>query len=49
MTASVGRLVRIGQVPVSFSGGLRYWAKSASFGPRDWGARFQVTVLLPRS
>lgn len=48
VTATVGKLVRIGPLPVSLSGGVRYWAESPAFGPRDWGARFTATILLPR-
>lgn len=40
VTATVGKLVRFGQLPVSLAGGVRYWAESATLGPRDWGARF---------
>ena len=49
VTTTVGKLVRFGQLPVSLAGGVRYWAESATFGPRDWGARFTVTFLLPRN
>lgn len=48
VTGSVGKLVRFGDLPVSLAGGVRYWARSSTFGPRDWGARFTVTFLLPR-
>jgi len=49
VTGSVGKLVRFGDLPVSLAGGVRYWARSSTFGPRDWGARFTVTFLLPRN
>lgn len=42
------KIVRIGPLPVSLSGGVRYWAESPEGGPENWGARFGVTFLLPR-
>lgn len=44
---AVSMLVRFGDLPVSLAGGVRTWAESAISGPRDWGARFTVTFLLP--
>lgn len=44
----VGQVVKIGKLPVQFTGGVRYWLESPEGGPQDWGARFQVTLLLPR-
>jgi len=40
--------VRIGGMPVSIGGGVRYWVDSTRGGPEDWGARLIVTFLLPR-
>jgi hypothetical protein len=48
VTGSVAKLVRIGQLPVSFSGGVRYWAESPAGGPDDWALRLGVTFLFPR-
>lgn len=46
----VSKLVKIdGKLPVSFFGGVRYWADSPEgAGPEGWGARFGFTVLLPK-
>lgn len=48
LNAQVGKLTTIGNRPVSFTGGLRYWAESTPNGPEGWGARFIVTLLYPR-
>jgi hypothetical protein len=44
----VGKLVKFGNQPVSFTGGLRYWADSTDNGPHDLGYRFVVTFLFPK-
>lgn len=44
----VGQIVRVGKVPVQFTGGARYWMESPEGGADDWGARFVMTVLLPK-
>lgn len=44
---SVGKLVRIGGHPVSFTGGVRYWAQHSDAGQKGWGFRFAVTLLVP--
>ena len=44
----VGKLVKFGNQPVSFTGGLRYWADSPDNGPHDLGYRFVVTFLFPK-
>jgi hypothetical protein len=46
--AFVGKLMRIGGLPVQVVGGPRYYASHFDNGPRGWGARLNVTVLLPR-
>lgn len=50
VNATVSKLVLVGgKLPVSFFGGVRYWAESPKDrGPEGWGARFGFTVLLPR-
>lgn len=50
VNAVVSKLVKIdGKLPVSFFGGVRYWADSPEgVGPEGWGARFGFTVLLPK-
>ncbi|MEJ2476259.1 MAG: hypothetical protein P8Y40_01930 [Desulfobacterales bacterium] len=45
---SVGQLVKVGKLPVSFTAGARYWAEAPEYGPEDWGLRLAVTVLLPK-
>jgi hypothetical protein len=47
---AVAKLVRVGgKLPVSFFGGVRYWAETPKdAGPEGWGARFGFTVLLPK-
>lgn len=51
VNATVSKLVKLGgKLPVSFFGGVRYWANSPELrGPQDWGARLGFTVLLPRA
>ncbi|SDK25301.1 hypothetical protein [Aliiruegeria lutimaris] len=48
VNGSVSKIVRLGPLPVSLFGGVRYWADSPEFGPQDWGLRLGMTVLLPR-
>ncbi|HET6552648.1 MAG TPA: transporter [Dyella sp.] len=45
---TVGKLTRIGGHPVSFTGGVRYWAEHSDTGQKGWGFRFVVTFLLPQ-
>lgn len=42
----VSQLVRLGNMPVSFQIGYRYYAEKPDNGP-DWGLRFAVTFVLP--
>jgi len=42
------KLVRIGKLPVSLGGGLRYWVESPASGPEGLGYRASVTLLFPR-
>lgn len=44
---TVAKLVRFGKLPVSFTGGVRYWAESPENGAKGWGFRFATTLLLP--
>lgn len=46
--AFVGKVLRLGQLPVQVSGGPRYHVAHFDNGPRGWGARFSVTFILPR-
>ncbi|PXV56064.1 hypothetical protein SAMN04487785_11058 [Dyella jiangningensis] len=45
---TVAKLTRFGKLPVSFTGGVRYWAESTDNGQKGWGFRFTTTVLLPK-
>ncbi len=45
---TIGKLTKLGSTPVSFTGGLRYWADSPDGGPHGWGVRFVVTLLFPK-
>ena len=44
----ISQLVKIGEVPVQFQLGGRWYADAPDGGP-DWGLRFAVTFLFPRS
>ncbi len=43
----VSKLVKIGELPVSFQVGARYYALSPESGAKGWGARAAITFLLP--
>lgn len=42
----ISQLVKIGELPVNFQLGGRYYADKPSGGP-DWGLRFTVTFVIP--
>lgn len=44
----ITKVTRIGTQPVSFGGGLRYWADSSPNGPEGLGARLIVSFLFPK-
>jgi len=44
----VSQLVMIGDQPVQFSGGVRYYLDTPDGGP-EWGLRFGLTFLFPKS
>jgi hypothetical protein len=44
---TISQLVRLGQQPVSFGGGVKYFIASPTGGP-DWGLRLSVTFLFPK-
>lgn len=48
VNAVVSKLVTIGSRPVSFAGGVRYWADSPEGGPEGFGFRLAATLLFPR-
>lgn len=45
---SVAKLAKIGDQPVSFQVGARYWATAPDNGPDGWGIRAGVTLLFPK-
>jgi hypothetical protein len=48
VNATVAKLVKIGEQPVSFTVGARYWAEAPDNGPDGWGFRGVVTLLFPK-
>ena len=44
----VSKLLKIGKLPVQIGAGVRYWSASSPQGPEGWGARVQMTILLPK-
>jgi hypothetical protein len=44
----VSQLVKLGDQPVQFFGGLRYYLETPDGGP-EWGLRFGLTFLFPKS
>jgi hypothetical protein len=48
LNLSVGKLVRFGKTPVSFTLGTGYWLEHTDTGPKGWRFRFVTTVLIPR-
>lgn len=45
---SVGKLMRFGKQPVSFTGDVRYWVATSDASPHGWGFRFVTTFLFPK-
>jgi hypothetical protein len=45
--AAVSKLSSIGNQPVQYQLGGRYWAVSPDTGPKDFGLRFSMTFLFP--
>lgn len=45
---TVAKLTKVGKLPMSFTGGVRYWAESTDAGAKGWGFRFVATLLLPQ-
>jgi len=48
INATVSKLLRFGEQPVSIGGGPRYWATGPDSGPHGWGYRLTVTLLFPK-
>lgn len=47
VNAVVSKLTKIGNQPVQFFVGGRYWVESPTAGPEDFGLRFGMTFLFP--
>lgn len=47
VNAMISQLVKLGDLPVSFQLGYRYYTEAPDNGP-DWGLRFTVTLLFPK-
>lgn len=47
MNATISKLVKFGNTPVSFQVGARYYLSSVPGGPSGWGGRASVTFLFP--
>jgi hypothetical protein len=48
VNASVQQMLKVGRQPLTLQLGYRYYADGPSNGP-DWGLRFQVSFLFPKS
>ena len=48
MNATVSKLVKFGEMPVSLSVGARYYLSSVPGGASGWGARASITFLFPK-
>jgi hypothetical protein len=48
INASVSKLVKFGQQPVSLSAGVRYWAEAPDGGPEGVAFRAGLTFLFPK-
>ena len=48
VNATISKLSKIGDVPVSYSIGARYFATSVPGGPTGWGVRAGITFLFPQ-
>jgi hypothetical protein len=45
---AVAQLFKVGTQMLQAQVGARYWAKAPDDGPKGWGLRMQLTLLLPR-
>lgn len=48
LNAAVSKITKLGVLPVSLQGGVRYWAASSEIGPEGWGVRLVITFIFPR-
>ena len=49
LNLTLSRVRQIGGETFSFGGGITYWADSPDNGPEDFGGRFTITWLIPKS
>ena len=47
MNATISKLVKFGDTPVSLMAGVRYYLNSMPGGPSGWGFRAGITFMLP--
>jgi hypothetical protein len=47
LNLTVGKLTKAAGMPISFTGGVRYWLHGADAGPHGWGFRAVITLLFP--
>jgi hypothetical protein len=45
---SVSQLLKVGDLPMQVSAGVRYWAESPANGPEGFGFRAGITFLFPK-
>jgi hypothetical protein len=48
MNATISKIVKFGEMPVSLTAGARYYLSSVPGGASGWGARASITFLFPR-
>jgi len=48
LTFSVQQMVKIGKLPLQIGAGVRHWIVSSDNGAEGWGARLQLTFILPK-
>ena len=48
VTFFVGKVLRVGGLPVQIVAGPRYFASHFANGPSGWGARLSLTMMFPR-
>lgn len=45
---AVSKLTKLGNLPVQYKVGVRYWADSPDSGPEGWGFKLGIVFLLPK-
>jgi len=48
LTFTVAKVIRLGKIPASVGGGVRYWIDSPESGPEGFGIRLQVALMFPK-